>query len=106
MDLLLPGRLKRGLAVASAAGLATGVMALTVSPASAAPPPPRVSIGSEIAHGAHASQPPLTSANSRSTRVCPAKIVVGRHSCFVLKRGGLHPIPASTSPDAIHHRDR
>jgi hypothetical protein len=100
MDLLLSGwRLKRGLAVASAAALATGVMALTVSPASAAPPPP-VSIASEIAHGAHASQPPLTSANSRSTRVC-SDMIVGRHSCFVLKRGGLHPIPASASPDAV-----
>src|SRR5579859_1139090 len=100
MDLLLSGwRLKRGLAVASAAALATGVMALTVSPASAAPPPP-VSIASEIAHGAHASQPPLTSADSRSTRVCSA-MIVGHHSCFVLKRGGLHPIPASASPDAV-----
>ena len=68
MDLLLSGwRLKRGLAVASAAALATGVMALTVSSASAAPASPCVSIASEIAHGAHASQPALTSANSRST---------------------------------------
>jgi len=101
MELLLSAwRLKRGLAVASAAGLATGLMALTVSPASAAPPPPRVSIGSEIAHGAHASQPALTSANSRSTHVCSA-VVVGHHSCFVLKRGGMRPIPASASPDAI-----
>jgi Putative Ig domain len=101
MDLLLPGwRLKRGLAVASAAALATGVMALTVSSASAAPPPPPVSIASEIAHGAHASQPALTSADSRSTRVCAA-MIVGHHSCFVLKRGGLHPIPATASPDAV-----
>jgi subtilase family serine protease len=101
MDLLLSGwRLKRGLAFASAAALATGVMALTVSPASAAPPPPSVSIASEIAHGAHASQPALTTANSRSTRVCSA-MSVGRHSCFVLKRGGLRPIPASASPDAV-----
>ena len=101
MDLLLSGwRLKRGLAFASAAALATGVMALTVSPASAAPPPPAVSIASEIAHGAHASQPALTSANSRSTRVCAA-MIVGHNPCFVLKRGGLRPIPASASPDAI-----
>jgi hypothetical protein len=108
MDLLLSRwRLKRGVAVASAAALATGVMALTVSPASAAsaasaapPPPPSVSIASEIAHGAHASQPALTSANSHSTRVCSATIA-GRHSCLVLKRGGLLPIPASASPDAV-----
>jgi subtilase family serine protease len=101
MDLLLSGwRLKRGLAVASAAALATGVMALTVSPASAAPPPARVSIASEIAHGAHASQPALTSANSRSTHVCSA-MIVGHRSCFVLKRSGLLPIPASASPDAV-----
>ena len=97
-------RLRRGLAVGSAAALAAGVMALTAgaaSAASAAPPPPRVSIASETAHGAHASQPALTSANSRSTRACPAVIVVGHASCFVLKRDGLHPIPASASPDAI-----
>jgi Putative Ig domain len=101
MDLLLfRWRLKRGLAVASAAALATGVTALTVTTASAAPAPPPVSIASEIAHGAHASQPALTSADSRSTRVCAA-MIVGHHSCFVLKRGGLHPIPASASPDAV-----
>src|ERR1700722_3829557 len=100
MNLLLTGwRLKRGLAVVSAAALATGVTALTVS-TSAAPPPPSVSIASEIAHGAHASQPAVTSADSRATRVCSA-MIVGRHSCFVLKRGGLHPIPAIASPDAI-----
>ena len=28
-------------------------------------------------------------------------MIVGRHSCFVLKRGGLHPIPANASPNAI-----
>jgi hypothetical protein len=102
MDLLLSrGRLRRGLAVASAAALASGVTALTASAASAAPPPPHVSIASESSHGGHASQPALTSENSRSTRACPAVIVVGGHSCFVLKRDGLHPIPASASPDAI-----
>src|ERR1700733_6672843 len=101
MDFLLSRwRLKRGLAVASAAALATGVVALTVSPASAAPPPPPVSIASEIAHGAHASQPALTRANSRSRRVC-GTMIVGHHPCFALKRGGLHPIPASPSPDAV-----
>jgi subtilase family serine protease len=105
MDLLHSRwRLRQGLAVASAAGLAAGVMALTASAASAtsaAPLPPQVSIASEISHGAHASQPVLTSANSRSTRACAAVIVVGHHSCFVLKRDGLHSIPSSASPDVI-----
>jgi hypothetical protein len=101
MNLLLSGwRPKRGLAVASAAALATGMLAVTVSSASAAPAPPGVSIASELAHGAHASQPALTSANSRSTRVCSA-MIVGRRSCLVLKRGGLQPIPASATPDAV-----
>jgi hypothetical protein len=85
----------------STAALAAGTMALTASAASAAPAPPRVSISSEISHGAHASQPGWTSADSRSAHACPAVIVVGRQSCFALKRDGLHPILASTSPDAI-----
>ena len=76
-------------------------MAMTASAASAAPPPPHVSIASEISHGAHASQPPVTSANSRSTHACAAVIVAGHQSCFALKRDGLHPILASASPDAI-----
>jgi hypothetical protein len=85
----------------STAALAAGTMAVTASAASAAPAPPRVSISSEISHGAHASQPGWTSADSRSAHACPAVIVVGRQSCFALKRDGLHPILASTSPDAI-----
>jgi subtilase family serine protease len=94
-------RLRRDLALVSAVALAAAMMALTVSPASAAPAPPHVSIASEISHGAHASQPALTSANSRSTHACAAVIVVGHQSCLVLKRDGLHPIAASASPDAI-----
>ena len=102
VDLLISRRRpRRGVAVASATALAAGVTALTASAASASPPPPDVSIASEIAHGAHASQPALTRANSRYARVCARVIAVGQHSCFVLKRGGLHPIPASASPDAI-----
>ena len=101
MDLLISRRrLRRGAAVASATALAAGVMAVTASAASASPPP-YVSIASEIAHGAHASQPALTRANSRYARACARAAAVGQHSCFVLKRGGLHPIPASASPDAI-----
>jgi hypothetical protein len=58
-------------------------------------------IASEAAHGAHASQPALTAADSASTHACPAVIVVGRESCFALKRGGIHPQTASISPNAI-----
>jgi subtilase family serine protease len=75
-------------------------MAVTASAASASPPPPHVSIASEIAHGAHASQPALTRADSRAFRVC-APAAAGRNSCFALKRAGLRPVPASASPDAI-----
>jgi Putative Ig domain len=94
-------RLRRGLAVASTVVLAAGVTAVTASAATAAPPPARALIASEISHGAHASQPALTSANFRADRVCPAVIVASRKTCFVLKRGGLLPIIASASPDAI-----
>jgi hypothetical protein len=93
--------LRRGAAVASAAALATGMTGVTASAASAAPPPPHVSIALEISHGAHASQPAVTSANSRSTRACAAAIVAGRQSCLVLKRAGLRPIRATASPQAI-----
>jgi subtilase family serine protease len=94
-------RLRRGLAAASTAVLAAGTTALTASAAAAAPPPPHVSIASEISHAAHASQPALTSANSHASRPCPAVIVVGRKTCFALKRDGLLPVAASASPDAI-----
>jgi len=93
--------LRRELAVVSTVALAAGMMALAAGPASAAPAPPHVSIASEISHDAHASQPALTKANSRSSHVCAAVIVVGHQACFALKRGGLHPISASVSPDAI-----
>jgi hypothetical protein len=73
---------------------------LTAGAASAAPPP-HVSIASEISHGAHASQPPRTSANSRSHHACAAVIVVGHQACFALKRDGLHAIPGHASPNAI-----
>jgi len=58
-------------------------------------------IASEAAHGAHASQPALTTADSASTHACSAVIVVGQESCFALKRDGIHPQTASASPDAI-----
>jgi len=85
----------------SAAALAAGVTGMTASAASAAPAHPRVSIAKERSHDAHASQPRMTRANSRSTHVCRAIIVVGHKSCMLLKRNGLHPIFASASPNAI-----
>ena len=93
---------RKGLAVTSAAALAVGMMAVTISAASAAPPPaPHVSIAAENSHGALASQPAPTSANSSSSHACAAVIVAGRQSCFALKRNGLRPMPASASPQAI-----
>ncbi len=94
-------RLRRHVAVVSTAALAAAMMAMAVSPASAAPAPRHVSIASEISHGAHASQPALTKADSHSSHVCAAVIVVGHESCLALKRDGLRPIAASASPDAI-----
>ncbi len=103
MNLPLSSWLRRALVVASAAGLAAGVTGLTVSAASAstARPHPHVSIAKEKSHGAHASQPKMTRADSRSTHACPAVIVVGHKSCMLLKRDGLHPILGSASPNAI-----
>jgi hypothetical protein len=75
-------------------------MAMTASAAGAAAPP-HVSIAAEISHSAHASQPPVTKANSRSSHACAAVIVVGHKACFALKRAGLKHILASASPNAI-----
>jgi subtilase family serine protease len=87
----------------SAAALAATVTGLTASAAgaSATAAHPHVSIAKEISHGAHASQPVVTRANSRYTHVCAAVIVVGHKSCMLLKRNGLHPILANASPNAI-----
>ena len=103
MNLPLSGWLRRSLAIVSAAALAAGMTGLTASAASATATHarPHVSIASELSHSAHASQPARTKADSRSTHVCAAVIVVGHQSCMLLKRDGLHPILASASPDAI-----
>jgi Putative Ig domain len=58
-------------------------------------------ISAEQAGSAHASQPALTSADSGSKAACSAVVVVGRESCFALKRDGVTPKAASVSPDAI-----
>jgi subtilase family serine protease len=103
MNLPRSNRLRRGLSLVSAVALAAGLTGLTASAASAstAQTHPHVSIASELSHSAHASQPARTKANSRSTHVCAAVIVVGHQSCMLLKRDGLHSIRASASPDAI-----
>ena len=87
-------------AIALGPALAAGSASAAVTTATPTPSP-SVLIASEISHGAHASQPALTKANSRSTHACAAVIVVGHKSCLALKRDGLHPILASASPDAI-----
>ena len=106
MNLPLSSRLRRGLTVVSAVALAAGMAGLTASTATAASAStahtrPHVSIAKELSHGAHASQPAMTKADSRSRHACAAVIVVGHQSCMLLKRDGLHPILASASPDAI-----
>jgi subtilase family serine protease len=80
------------------------MLSLSAATATAATPPLSAAaqiIASENAHGAHASQPQITAANSGSSHACPAVVVVGKQSCFALKRSGIHPAAASTSPDAI-----
>jgi hypothetical protein len=90
------------LATAGALGTALSLSAVTV--ASAATPAPSAAerlISSEATHDAHASQPTRTTANSGFSHACRAVIVVGKQSCFALKRSGIHPLAASSSPDAI-----
>ena len=73
--------------------------------ASAAPaashPSPAAMIATEATHGAHASQPALTAANSHYSQVCSAVLVVGQKSCLAFRRDGIRPVKASASPDAI-----
>src|SRR6266700_3291204 len=93
-------------------GLALALVSMTASPALAAPlapgagpsaalSAPSTLIASEAAHGAHASQPAPTAAASGSTRACSAVTIVGKKSCFALKRNGMHAEAAAVSPDAI-----
>jgi len=88
------------LAIALGPALAAGSASATVAPVTPAPSAAAL-IASEAAHGAHASQPAQTTANSSFTHVCRAKLVVGKQSCFTLKRHGIHPMVASVIPDAI-----
>ena len=90
------------LAIALGPALAAGSASAAVTTATTATPSPSASalIASEAAHGAHASQPALTTANSGSRHACAA-VTVGTQSCFALRRDGIHPMAASVSPNAI-----
>ncbi|HEX4087117.1 MAG TPA: hypothetical protein VHZ33_00300, partial [Trebonia sp.] len=100
-----PSRLR--LAVGGAAALlviaATGATAGTAVAAPSSSPSPSAAalIASEAAHGAHASQPTRTAANSGFRHTCRAVIVVGKQSCLTLKRDGINPKAANVTPDAI-----
>src|SRR6202035_4593427 len=109
MNLRLSSRLRRGLTVVSAVALAAGMAGLTASTATAASAstahtPPHVSIAKELSHGAHARQPAMTKADSRSRHACAAVIVVGHESCMLLKRDGLRPILATAAADLATYR--
>jgi hypothetical protein len=93
-----PARLATALALGSAIclGSATAASAQPAGPSAAA----RL-IAAEQAGSAQASQPAPSTANAGSTHVCSAVLVVGKQSCFALKRDGVTAEPASVSPDAI-----
>ena len=95
-------RLGTAVALGSALSLSAAASADASSPAAAAPSTAAARLlAAEAAGSAHASQPAPTAANSRASRACPAVIVVGRQSCFALKRSGVGSIAASASPNAI-----
>ena len=95
--LAVPAVLAVHLGPALAAGGASAAKAATRPPSTAA----RL-IASEAAHDARASQPKRTAANSGFSHAsCGAKLVVGKMSCFALKRDGIRPMAASASPAAI-----
>jgi subtilase family serine protease len=89
-------RLATAVALGAALSLGSAAAADAASPSAAA----RL-MAAEAAGSAHASQPALTAANSTSSHACSAVIVVGKQSCFALKRAGIHPMAASVSPNAI-----
>jgi hypothetical protein len=91
------------LAIALSPALAAGGASAATIATAAAPSSSASSalIASEAAHDAHASQPALTTANAGFSHACRAVLVVGRQSCFALKRDGVHAAAASVTPDAI-----
>ncbi len=100
----LSDRLRALACLATVGALGTALSLSAVATASAATPTPSAAnrlIASEATHDAHASQPTRTSANSGFSHACSAVIVVGKNSCFALKRDGIHPLAASSTPDAV-----
>jgi hypothetical protein len=93
-----PARLATALALGSAIGLGSAAVATAQSPD---PSAAARLIAAERAGSAHAAQPASTASDSSSSHACPAVIVVGKESCFALKRDGIHAQAASVSPDAI-----
>jgi hypothetical protein len=90
------------LATAVALGAALSLSSAAAAGAASSPSSPAAQlIAAEAAGSAHASQPPLTAANSGYSHACPAVIVVGHASCLALKRAGISPVAGSASPDAI-----
>ena len=87
-------------AAATAASTTPAAAASSAAAASAATQA-RLLIAAEAAHGAHASQPALTHADTGYTHACSAKLVAGHQSCLALKREGIHAEAAAASPDSI-----
>jgi subtilase family serine protease len=88
--------------LATAVALGGALSLSTVAAATASPSNPAAQLlAAEAAGSAHASQPALTTTDSRSTEACPTVAVVGHLSCFALKRDGISPKAATASPDAI-----
>jgi subtilase family serine protease len=85
--------------VALGTSLSLGSAAAAANAASSSPAARLMA--AESAGSAHASQPAPTAANSGYSHACPSVIVVGRQSCFALKRAGIHPQTSSVSPNAI-----
>jgi hypothetical protein len=100
----LSDRMRALARLATVGALGTALCFSAAATASAATPTPSAAdrlIAAEATHDAHASQPTRTAANSGFSHACRAVIVVGKQSCFALKRGGIHPMAASSTPDAI-----
>jgi subtilase family serine protease len=95
-------RLRATARLATAVALGSALSLGTVAAAAAAPSNPAAQLlAAEAAGSAHATQPALTAADSQSTQACPAVLVVGHQFCEALKRGGISPKSATSSPDAI-----